>query len=91
MRKNWVLPTGRSSRGRAANKPLRTITEMAEEFVVERRVLASLLGHRGGPRPVMRVGTTQSNSWYDPAAVRLWWKDIHNEDGTLRKAGERDD
>ena len=87
-RGSFLLPAGSSTSGKKSGKPLRTFKEMADEFGVKPNALSTLIGARGGPRPVMKAGTVIHQTWYEPAVIRQWWKSIHNEDGTLKKAGE---
>lgn len=54
--------------------PLRTITELAEEFGVTRASLAAHMGkHKTSPGFVFKY---RNNTWYDPEKVRTWWESI---------------
>lgn len=62
-----------------ARPPLRTIKEMAEELSTTPHSLAVLMSQDpNGPRPNLKFhGRTAghgSNTWYEPGAVRKWWK-----------------
>jgi len=60
-------------------KPLRTFSEMADEFGLTPHQLLAYMSHARSPAPkkIMRTGSNahigQNNSWYDPAAFRAWW------------------
>lgn len=74
-------PLGNSSIRRKASivrKPLRTIAELAEELGIDKRRLGRLMSERGGPAPVFRHANphTRTSTWYEPEAVRAWWKSI---------------
>lgn len=60
-------------------KPLRTFNEMAEEFGVSSPVLRQALSRDGAPKPEIRHKSNYSettNSWYEPVAMRKWWKGL---------------
>ena len=59
-------------------KPLRTFIEMAEEFGVPPAALRQLLWRKSGPKPELKhVGNfVHSNVWYEPVAMRKWWKTV---------------
>lgn len=68
-----------SKKDRTGRVPLRTITELAEEFGVTSRTLAGLLANSDtSPSQVFKTGTgvrtSRRNIWYNPAEVRAWWK-----------------
>ena len=56
-------------------EPLRTFTEMCEEFGVDRMRLVRLLGAHGGPAPKVNRSNRSicANSWYSPREMRKWW------------------
>ncbi len=61
---------------RQARKPLRTATELAEEFGVSVTALGGALTANGAPKPRLRNTSSariHSNTWYDPEEVRRWW------------------
>lgn len=61
--------------GVLCNVPLRTTTEMADEFGVDRSLLGRLL-KKDPAAPTPRVNSrsaTVKNLWYDPREVRKWW------------------
>ena len=67
--------------------PKRTLKEMAEEFGVPVKTLASKLGHYNGPKSSLKQ---QSNfvtnaAWYDPAEMRTWWNALPED---VRKGTE---
>ena len=55
--------------------PLRTFTELYEEFGVKRNVFSYALGEVGAPKPiqVFKNASAGTNSWYNPIEVRKWW------------------
>lgn len=58
-------------------KPLRNTKELAEEFGVSVQTLLNLLRLRSGPERIMlSKGAAGDVSWYDPDAVRKWWKTL---------------
>jgi hypothetical protein len=64
-----------------ARKPLRTISELADELGVTVRTLTATFSHHDGPKPKFRTGakTATTNTWYDPGEVRAWWRN-HNKE-----------
>ena len=60
--------------------PLRTLSEMADEFGVTPRSLTVTMGYYpGAPEPMQQLKSTATrtgNTWYDPAAMRKWWKSV---------------
>lgn len=63
--------------GKPARKPLRTFTEMAEEFGASRNVLGAALKDEGAPKPAfthLGGGWKITNTWYEPIEMRKWWK-----------------
>lgn len=59
-----------------ARPPLRTFTEMADEFGVPTNSLSALLGHTNGPKPELKKFGMVSNKWYEPVAMRKWWSEL---------------
>ncbi len=54
--------------------PCRSVSELAEEFGVDMRVLGRML-HKNGPQPRLnRRDHGSRNNWYNAAEVRAWWK-----------------
>jgi len=56
--------------------PLRTFTEMAEEFGLTLPQLRGHMAKSAHPAPAARIrshGTSTSNSYYDRQEMRLWW------------------
>lgn len=64
-------------RNGGARKPLKTITELADEIGIPARALSILMAKNNGPKPVFRTGvgssTVSSKTWYDPQEVKKWW------------------
>ena len=57
--------------------PLRTATEMAQEFGLSLAQLSRRMTLSGdAPMPVMKhTGSPKArNTWYNPAEMREWWK-----------------
>jgi hypothetical protein len=57
--------------------PLRTVTEMAQEFGLTLRQLSGYLGNaKDAPKPVFKHSGAAGhrNTWYNPAEMREWWK-----------------
>lgn len=70
----WVKP----------RKPLRTFKEMAEEFGITEGLLKSRLQRsENAPKPVLvhKNARRCSNSWYNHAEMRRWWKSIQEPKG----------
>lgn len=62
-----------------ARKPLRNVGDFADEFGVARKSLTTMLNRSlDAPKPLFKTGggkgSSPSNTWYDPEAVRAWWK-----------------
>lgn len=73
-----------SNAGKPARKPLRTFMEMAEEFGVSRNKLAQALGTEGAPKYELKNfggGWKITNTWYEPIAMRKWWKERTEKTG----------
>jgi hypothetical protein len=61
-------------------KPLRTITELADELGVTRQWLALNMAHGDGPKPSLRhAGSRAEATWYDPDEVRAWWRRFQSQ------------
>lgn len=61
-------------------KPLRTVQEMADEFGVTRNKLSILIRLNNGPKPELKTGVaSQKATWYEPRALRSWWKSMPPE------------
>ena len=57
-------------------KPLRSFSEMADEFGLTPMQLRAVFFHarqRPLPAVVLVSRSTTANSWYDPQAFRAWW------------------
>ena len=56
--------------------PLRTVTELAQEFGLTLAQMRGRLRAADAPKPVMvrRSQTAGQNTWYAPEEVRAWWK-----------------
>lgn len=62
---------------RTHRQPLMTTKELADEFGVSVQTLAALLAARNGPKPELKTHSLQVRStWYAPAKVRKWWKEL---------------
>ena len=60
-------------------RPPRTVTEMADEFGITRNQLTyRLSASKVTPPTSFKTGSTHKNTWYDPVALRAWWK-LDNE------------
>lgn len=64
--------------GKPRRKPLRTITELAEEFGIARQYLGRLLAQSklDPPKPAVICrpsATVIGNTYYDPLLMRKWW------------------
>ncbi len=62
-------------RGSAPRKPLRAFRELADEFGITMEQLGGLMSRHDGPKPRLR----NTDSWYDPAEMRAWWKGIKRD------------
>ncbi len=59
---------------REKKKPLMTGKELAEEFGISPTKLGMLVnGDADAPKPKL---VTVRHIWYDPVAMRSWWKNI---------------
>lgn len=62
-----------------AREPLRTGSEMAEEFGIKPVQLAAYLRHyegKGAPAAMIKSGANYGRSranWYSPTSMREWW------------------
>lgn len=63
-------------------KPLRSFSEMADEFGVPKNKLSSLIRFRNGPAPAMVSSNTLSRqtTYYDPDVLRKWWREVGGVD-----------
>jgi len=62
---------------RQKRQPLRTITELADEFGLPVMSLVKLMsGSEDAPKHELKVQSrNRSNAtWYNPTGVRAWWK-----------------
>ena len=78
MSKESMVQFYRRSANGGTRKPLRTITELAEEFGLTLRMLTARMGHSGdAPNPIPSAGNSNSNqnTWYDPDEMRRWWRE----------------
>jgi hypothetical protein len=68
---------GRRVRSGGARKPLRSLKELAEEFGVKWQSLHATMHHDpSSPSPRYSTGHHEvKNTWFDPDAVRKWWKE----------------
>lgn len=76
MHMDDLKPSSQRPDGRT-KKPLRTFKELAVEFDISVNWLTRSLARSTikVPEPVLR---NRAGFWYDPAAMRAWWK-AHNE------------
>lgn len=56
--------------------PLRTFTELCEEFQIPWNHMVKLLGLHNGPTPAIRHSGTFRNSWYEPKVFRSWLESL---------------
>lgn len=83
------LEDRKNSKLRPPRKPLRKVSEMAEEFGVNVMQLAALMRHRvDAPDAVTITVSGKPHRFVEPVAMRKWWKAIHTDDGTLKKFGQ---
>ena len=62
-------------------EPLRTLSEMADEFGVKAASLRTLIRYHKGPEPALcsrYKGGTTAVSWYLPSEMRKWWKGVQS-------------
>lgn len=58
-------------------KPLRSATELAEEFGISVKRLGGLLGVHNGPKSKFsHRNFSMKNSWFDPVEMRAWWNSL---------------
>ena len=63
-------------RQRQSKPPLRTVTELATEFGISQKCLSNLMrfSTTQPPEPQLRHRGKTSATWYEPVAMRAWWK-----------------
>jgi hypothetical protein len=68
---------GTRVRSGGTRKPLRSLRELAEEFGVKWQSLHAAMHHDpDGPKSCYSTGNKGvKNTWFDPDAVRKWWKE----------------
>lgn len=60
--------------------PKRTLKELADEFDIPVLKLASWLRAYDGPECSVRLrNAVNAAAWYDPKAMRAWWKALPEE------------
>lgn len=67
----------KANRDAGKREPLRTISELAEEFGVTKQMLGMALAKPGAPQPVFDGSKTYNiirAKWFKPSEVRAWWK-----------------
>lgn len=78
-------------------EPLRTVTELAEEFGISKQALGMALAKPGAPSPVLdyrRKNVVLRAKWFRPSEVRAWWKERQNsslqdeQSGTPNSGGQ---
>ena len=76
-----IAEFGRRTHSGGARKPLRSLRELAEEFGVSWHSLNAAMRHDpDGPRAKYQTGNHGvKNTWFDPDAVRKWWKERKEE------------
>lgn len=58
-------------------KPLRSTTELAEEFGVSVKRLSGVLGGYDGPKAILKNRNASfGNAWFDPVEMRTWWNSL---------------
>lgn len=67
---NYLHPFQKS---RQVREPLRTVSEIAEEFEVPTNALINFLRWQNGPKPQLIVG---KRGYYVPSEVRKWWSGV---------------
>lgn len=61
-------------KAKSPRPPLRTITELAEEFGLSPKHLGQLIAKFEGPQCIQNHRCAYSkNKWFDPRAVRVWF------------------
>lgn len=67
----------KAQRDAGKREPLRTLSELAEEFGVTKEGLGRALAKPGAPQPVFDGRKTYNilkAKWFKPSEVRAWWK-----------------
>jgi hypothetical protein len=67
------------ARKKAVHMPLRTFSEMAEEFGVTPNELRGLMAKHDGPAAEFKNKATYSTgktNYYRPSVMREWWRSI---------------
>lgn len=76
MRKG-PLESSAGRKARLSRPPLRALVEMADEFDISVKQLASWLRVHGGPECAVRNRDARNAAaWYDPKAMRTWWNSL---------------
>lgn len=78
--KDWSQSRERKRAG-VKLPPLRTLREMADEFGISYQSLIATMKHfPGAPESTMKVrnNATGENTWYEPVAMRRWWKSVQD-------------
>lgn len=67
----------KAKRAAGRREPLRTVSELADEFGVTKEGLGKALAQPGAPQPVFNGKQTRNAlkaKWFKPSEVRAWWK-----------------
>jgi hypothetical protein len=78
MNNKWESMSSAKERIKSSGprKPLRTISEMADEFGVTKMSLVNFMRNsETSPKP-KPVSKNSVSVWYDPDEVRQWWAGI---------------
>lgn len=67
----------KANRDAGKREPLRTISELADEFGFTKQRLGMALAKPGAPQPVFDGSKTYNiikAKWFKPSEVRAWWR-----------------
>lgn len=64
---------------REYREPMRTLTEMAEEFGVSPQRLRNVITAHGGPGPELKHEghLSRGQTWHKPSELRKWWRELN--------------
>ena len=73
--------------GAVKRPPLRDTRELADEFGVSAKTLINLLRFNDGPPPRLdHKNSVCKIMWFDPVAVRKWWRNLDSTKKTSHDA-----
>lgn len=77
MRLSNDFGSSKTQRLAGRREPLKTVSELAEEFGITKQLLGHALAEPGAPLPVVDGKAARHAlraKWFKPSEVRAWWK-----------------